>query len=187
METRRENLKILGAISATCAFPFAADELFGQEHVHPAPEKIALAGPFEPKFFSREEIQLISRIADLIIPNTDTPGAAAAGVPQYIDSVVAGNPKMQQELRGGLSMFGTEFLLKTEAEQIAILKPLSAEADAGRTPEGSLAELFGTLKNLTCDGYYTSQIGLVQELGYPGNTARSSFPGCTHEDQVHEH
>jgi len=131
METRRENLKILGAISATCAFPFSADELFGQDHVHPAPEKIEFPGPFKPKFFAPDEIKLISRIADLIIPETDTPGASAAGVPQYIDSVVAGNPAMQLELRGGLSMFGTDFLSKQKSNRSrfssrSALKPMPA-------------------------------------------------------------
>jgi hypothetical protein len=71
--------------------------------------------------------------------------------------------------------------LKTEAEQIAVLKALCDEVDSGRIPQGSAAEVFHTLKNLTCDGYYTSQIGLVQELGYSGNTAMASFEGCVHE------
>jgi gluconate 2-dehydrogenase gamma chain len=196
METRRETLKIIGAISASCAFPFSADELFGQEHVHPAPSgPIPPAGPFTPKFFTESEIQLISRISDLIIPATDTPGALAAGVPQYIDSVAAGNPAMQHQLRAGLPLFGPDFLSKTEAEQIAILRPLSESVndsvDDKQVPPDSPAQIFQTLKNLTCDGYYTSQIGLVQELGYSGNTVRESFPGCTHSDlhegQVHEH
>jgi hypothetical protein len=182
METRRDNLKIIAAIGTTCAFPFSADELFGgQEHVHPEAAPIVPAGPFTPKFFTAGEIKLISRVSDLIIPPTDTPGASAAGVPKYIDSVVAGNQAMQKQLRAGLPMLGKDFLSKSEAEQIAILKPLSDEADAGRTPKGSAAELFHTLKNLTCDGYYTSQIGLVQELGYHGNTALASFEGCVHE------
>jgi hypothetical protein len=186
METRRDNLKIIAAIGATCAFPFSADELYGgQEHQHPQADPglshIALAGPFTPKFFTAEEIKLISRISDLIIPNTDTPGASAAGVPQYIDFTVHNNPAMQKQLRHGLPMLGTDFLLKTEAEQIAVLKALCDEVDSGRIPQGSAAEVFHTLKNLTCDGYYTSQIGLVQELGYSGNTAMASFEGCVHE------
>jgi gluconate 2-dehydrogenase gamma chain len=203
MESRRETLKIIGAISASCAFPFSADELFGQEHVHPAPSgPVPPAGPFTPKFFTESEIQLISRISDLIIPATDTPGALAAGVPQYIDSVAAANPTMQHQIRAGLPLFGPDFLSQTEAEQIAVLRPLSDSLDAhqGDTHQGdanpvpadnSPAQIFQILKNLTCDGYYTSQIGLVQELGYSGNTARESFPGCTHSDlhegQVHEH
>ena len=40
---------------------------------------------------------MISRIADLIIPATDTPGAVGAGVPIYIDTVIAKN-KAQQKL-----------------------------------------------------------------------------------------
>ncbi len=182
METRRENLKIIAAIGATCAFPFSADELFGgQQHVHAYPGPPAPAGPFTPRFFTADEIKLISRIADLIIPPTDTPGAVAAGVPKYIDFLVSGNPAMQKQIRAGLTMLGTDFLSKTEAEQIATLRPLSDDADAGRIPAGSAAEVFHTLKNLTCDGYYTSQIGLVQELGYSGNTALASFEGCVHE------
>ena len=39
--------------------------------------------------------------------------------------------------------------------------------------------LFRLIKSLTADGYYTSRIGLVDELGYTGNTALASFPSCT--------
>ena len=39
--------------------------------------------------------------------------------------------------------------------------------------------LFRLIKNLTADGYYTSRIGLIDELGYTGNTALASFPSCT--------
>ena len=38
---------------------------------------------------------------------------------------------------------------------------------------------FRLLKNLTADGYYTSRVGLIDELGYKGNTALSQFPSCT--------
>ena len=60
METRRENLKILAAISATCAFPFSADELFGQEGIQPV-----------AKFLTEDELKLVARISDLIIPAGD--------------------------------------------------------------------------------------------------------------------
>ena len=43
----------------------------------------------------------------------------------------------------------------------------------------SSVRLFRLIKNLTADGYYTSRIGLVDELGYTGNTALASFPSCT--------
>ena len=38
---------------------------------------------------------------------------------------------------------------------------------------------FRLIKNLTADGYYTSRVGLLQELGYAGNTALAKFPACS--------
>jgi hypothetical protein len=170
METRRENLKILAAISATCAFPFSADELYGQQQVQPT-----------AKFLTDDELKLVSRIADLIIP-----GSTPAGVPYYIDAVVAGNASLQKDFRAILPKFG-DFLSKTESDQLAMLMPLCEEADAGHVEAGTEAALFRDIKNLTCDGYYTSKSGLVEELGYSGNMAMGSFPGCTHGDEIHEH
>ena len=45
----------------------------------------------------------ISRIADLIIPPTDTPGAVQARVPSYIDLVVSRNAEHQSVYRQGLA------------------------------------------------------------------------------------
>jgi hypothetical protein len=33
---------------------------------------------------------------------------------------------------------------------------------------------------MTIVGYYSSEIGLLQELHFKGNEALSSFPGCPH-------
>lgn len=131
-------------------------------------------------------MEVISRLADLIIPTTDTPGAIAAGVPQYIDSVLAGNKQLQKDVRAQLPAFSEGFLALDEKHQIAKLMPLSDAVDHGKDKAGSEAAFFRTIKNLTCDGYYTSRIGLVQELGYKGNQALASFPGCT-DEQIHEH
>ena len=38
--------------------------------------------------------------------------------------------------------------------------------------------LFRLIKNLTADGYYTSRVGLLEELGYTGNTVLARFPAC---------
>jgi hypothetical protein len=35
---------------------------------------------------------------------------------------------------------------------------------------------------MTADGYYTSRVGLVDELGYKGNTVLAAFPECTHPE-----
>lgn len=191
MDSRRDYLKIIGAVGATCVFPFSADELYGQEHMHaagPPHYNAPVVLPFEPKFFTAAEGLMIARIADLLIPPTDTPGAAAAGVPHYIDSVVAQNPRQQAVFREGLAWLGNEalharhktFLDLSEAEQIDMLTPLSAAADSGKLDSPG-AKFFNAMKSLTADGYYTSYAGLVQELGYQGNQALTSFEGCVHE------
>ena len=193
MKSRREALKIIGAVGVTCAFPFSANELYGQ-HVHQtgqAGQEEAKPGePFKPQFFTPAQFLVISRLTDLIIPPTDTPGAAAAGVPQYIDYVVSQNPKLQSVFQEGLR--GLEitsksisanagFLELTEAQQVQILSSLN-EAAAGqkRFTTESIAEggptFFRAIKSLTADGYYTSRIGLLQELGYNGNDYLAAFP-----------
>jgi hypothetical protein len=179
MQSRREALKIIGAVGVTCAFPFSANELYGQ-HVHPAVQAQPQPGP--PRFFTPPQLLLISCLTDLIIPPTDTPGAAAAGVPGYIDLVVNEDPKLQAIFREGLprldaiseSRFSTSnFLQLTETQQVEILTSLS-EASAG-----SDAEFFQAIKSLTADGYYTSRIGLLQELGYNGDAVLAAFPEFT--------
>jgi hypothetical protein len=183
MASRRESLKIIGAIGTTCAFPFSADELYGQ-HVHvsnPQPPE----GPYTPKFFSADEFETLSRVTELIIPTTDTPGAIGAGVPRYIDGVVSANPEHKKRFRDGLAWLNHEsarryrktFAKLTESQQIKLLTPLSEAVDSGGKM-GVGERFFEMVKNMTADGYYTSQIGLVRELGYSGNTALDKFPSC---------
>ena len=223
-ETRREALKILGTITATCAFPFPSNELYGQ-HVHPAADQGASGGTYSPSFFTVGEYAMVTRLTDVLIPPTDTPGAAAAGVPEYIDRVVSLNGEHQPLARAGLAWlaaearrrFSQDYLSLDEAQHVALLQPLSDAVDrdaqdqqraryrtsgTGRIyyvaitdatpparpavavkndPSDPLmpARFFRLAKNLTADGYYTSRVGLIEELGYSGNTFLASFPQCT--------
>jgi gluconate 2-dehydrogenase gamma chain len=229
-ETRRHALKMLGAVGVSCAFPFAGDELYGQ-HVHATLAQLTGAsGPYAPAFFTPAEYATLARLTDVIIPSTDTPGAAAAGVPEYIDRVVTLNAEHQPAIRAGLAWlerqakirFSREFLSLSEAEHVEILQPLSdaidrqqhdvqrgrfrtegqgkavyyvavTDRDQPARPATAPAALdadpalplrfFRLIKNLTADGYYTSRIGLVEELGYAGNTALGRFPACPVPEQ----
>jgi hypothetical protein len=171
MPDRREALKIIGAIGTTCAFPFSGAELYGQ-HVHPPAGASAEYGP--PKFFTPSEFQSISHLTDLIIPQTDTPGAVAAGVPAYIDYVVNTNEEWRNLFRQGLSWLGEkQFASMSKERQIELLTPL-VDSTSDELP----ARFARALKAMTADGYYTSRIGLMEDLGYKGNTVRDSFPSC---------
>ena len=181
MADRREALKIIGAIGSTCAFPFASDELYGQ-HVHQAGKPAVMP---MPKYFGATDFAVVSRIADLIIPPTDTPGAVGAGVPAYIDLLVSQSEAHQKVFRAGLEWIDAQsrkvyeepFTELTEEQQIAILTPLSDAVDGG-TLQAPAEKFFRAIKSMTADGYYTSKTGLVDELGYAGNTVMASFPAC---------
>lgn len=185
---RRSLLKIFGAIGATCAYPFASDELYGQTapaHVHPAHPPAQA----NPRFFNESDFKTISRIADLIIPETDTPGAVGAGVPEYIDMVISRNTDQQLAMADGLRWLDSEanrvaekkFVELTEEQQLSLLEPLCEAFDADPKSHARNVEFFSLMKSLTADGYYTSKIGLIDELGYTGDTALASFPDCVHE------
>ncbi|MBC7925717.1 MAG: gluconate 2-dehydrogenase subunit 3 family protein [Bryobacteraceae bacterium] len=172
-EDRRDALKIIGAIGATCAFPFSADELWGQTSPQPSGQR----------FFSSEDLKLVSRLCNLIIPDTNTPGAAASGVPAYIESVV--NEKAFRTGSTALDELankrnGKPFLALTEDQQIALLTPLCDAVD-NETAKTDAELFFGMMKKLTADGYFTSKVGLMQTLGYSGNHVMSEFTGCVHE------
>jgi hypothetical protein len=171
MPDRREALKIMGAIGTTCAFPFASNELYGQ-HVHPPPGHSAAYGP--PRFFTPEELTTVSRIADLIIPPTETPGAVQAGVPAYIDYVVDSNEEWRNLYRQGIAWLRREhFDQMSQQDQISLL-----ERYIDQPGDDLPVRFFRAIKSMTADGFYTSEAGLVQDLGYKGNTVLASFPSC---------
>jgi len=215
---------MLGTVTATCAFPFASDELYGQ-HVAPEHAQAPVAGPYKPSFFTADEYTLLSRLTDVIVPDTDTPGAVRAGVPEYIDRVVSLNEEHQPLARAGLAWLASEshrrfsraYAELDDSQHAGLLQPLSeavdkevqeqqqaryrtlpvgrvyyfAVTDAAQPARPAVAisndpadarmpiRFFRLIKNLTADGYYTSRVGLLEELGYTGNTFRPAFPGCS--------
>jgi hypothetical protein len=165
---RRGALKILGAIGASCVGPVAGDELYGRTADEPAGSNT---------FFTPADFATISRIAGLIIP-----GAVPAGVPAYIDLIVSRNPAHQSLMSDGLRWLDQKgkFLDLSESQQLTILEPLCEASDSGHT-QGRMVQFFALLKGLTTDGYYTSKVGLMDDLGYQGNTAHATYPDCPHE------
>lgn len=138
---------------------------------------IAAAGTAKLRFFSPEEKEVIATVADIIIPCDEvSAGARAAGVPEWIDFVVANSPDgVQQQWREGLGALdrlcvesaGRKFLeLKREGQQ-RLLEQLAEREFAPGTPA---ERFFALAKEATVNGYYTSEIGLMKDLRYQGGT-----------------
>ncbi len=115
---------------------------------------------------------LVDQISELIMPATDTPGARAARVVDFVDTIVGEwyhDDERAAFLRGLADVdsraqadFTKAFLDCTEAQQAAILTGLDAESRA--LPVGSPPHFFSRIKGMTLSGYYSGEIGYTQEL-----------------------
>jgi glucoside 3-dehydrogenase (cytochrome c) hitch-hiker subunit len=146
---------------------------------------------WEPKFFDAHQNETLVALTDLIIPATNTPGAKAALVNRYADLLYKEETgERQQEIIQALAWFdgrslslhNKPFVSLTRTEQTALLTPLADPAKASPEDETGV-KAFGFIKDLTIFGYYTSKIGLDEELQYQGDTYNTSFPGaCKHPE-----
>lgn len=157
-------------------------------------------GPaWQPRALSAEQDRLVTGIAEAILPATDTPGAEAAQVNRFIDLLLSDwlEPEEKERFLAGLAelegvcqdRFGRSFLDLTPEEQIAVLAPLDEEAAEIRraATTAGVAEIeeppfFLTMKEWTLTGYYTSEIGMTQELQHL--KVAGSYAGCVPLDEV---
>ena len=167
--TRREALKTAAA-AATLPAVIAADA--------EAAPLVQIAAPYAPKNLSTAEFRLLTTLVDMIIPASDTPGAAAAGVDRYIDEELSKDETLGSTIRSGLAALEEAGFSSWDANKRVALLTEYSEASGVR------GEFFQLLKDLTVDGYYSSEIGLARELGYKGNSFLEEFPGCTHEEHL---
>ena len=169
MKSRRDALKAL-AVTA------AAPSLMAQsQHQHPAESLLQIsAAQRKPKFFTPGEIELLNTLTDIIIPRSDTPGAADAGVPLLLDLDAANKAALGERWRSELAFAKDE--LKKYDSPLAMITAFSKEEDTHG------ARLFRMLKDATIDIYYSTREGLVTELGWHGNTFLAEFKGCTHKE-----
>jgi gluconate 2-dehydrogenase gamma chain len=145
------------------------------------------AGNYAPKYLSAPQYATLVALCDLIIPKDEKSGGAVeAGAPEFIDLLTSENPKYQLKLGGGLfwldgfctDRFGKVFLDCAPEQKKEVLDRIAFRKNAKKDPSLSQGvAFFAFLRNLTCDGYYTSKIGIA-DLGYIGNTSLREFPGC---------
>ena len=160
---RRDVLRGLasGAAAPLLGSLFPAELMSWGREVHLA----AAAGQPAAGSLPAGVVQTLTAACERIIPADETPGATAAGVPAFIDRMLADwydQPERTRVMAGIVSLdsisrtrFSRAFAVCSNVEQDALLLELDREGPS---------HWFGTVKYLTIWGYFTSEVGVVHEL-----------------------
>jgi hypothetical protein len=190
---RREVLKFLAAGAALPALSPSVMAFF-----HEAQAQVG-AG-YKPRTLSPQQDATVVAMSDLIIPATDTPGAKAARVNDFIDVILTewATDTERQDFLNGLAgvdkrstdLYGKNFTDASTEQQTTLLRAMddstmAAHAEHRRRHGNTIPEerdkqlhdsFWYVFKGITLHGYYTSEIGFSQELNQqiiPG-----AFHGC---------
>jgi hypothetical protein len=177
---RRDILKMLatGAVLPVFSSPLAAFFRGAQAQTGPG---------YKLRTLNPHQNATVVVMTDLIIPETDTPGAKGARVNEFIDVILTewATPEERQNFLQGLAgvdkqsqeLFGKDFVDATPVQQVTLLRAMDdfAASERGQKPEkhGNTVPEFDTqlrgnfydiFRGITLHGYYTSEIGFTQEL-----------------------
>jgi len=186
--TRRDVLRTLGiGVAGGSVLRVIPAEAAALVHQMVHKEKTAAAGKYAPKYFSAHQYETLTALCDAIIPKDEKSGGAIeAGAPEFIDLLTSENPDFQLKLGGGLywldatctDRYNHLFMDCTPDQKKEILELIAYRKNAKKDPSLSQGvAFFAFLRNFTCDGFYTSKIGIA-DLQYIGNTSLHEFPGC---------
>ena len=143
-----------------------------------------------PRVFTPHQNATVVELTELIIPRTETAGARDARVNEFIDTVLDDAAPAEREafLRGlewldgrSRETFGTDFIDATPAGRTALLTAVSSPDNGGQADREGVA-FFEAVKRLTVTGYYTSEIGMLEELGDDGTLHFAEKRGCLHPE-----
>jgi gluconate 2-dehydrogenase subunit 3-like protein len=187
--TRRDALKTLVAgIGAATVIPLIPAEVAEAAQKAIAKRKAAGAAP---KFFTPTQHHTVDILSELIIPSDDrSPGAKAAQVADYIDFALSEAPAEAKAVwteglaaldAASASQNGKPFADATPDQQTAILTDASKNEF---NPTTTLEKFFREAKGRTIFAYYTSKIGIHEELKYKGNQFLPEFVGCDHPEHM---
>jgi hypothetical protein len=174
---RRDAIRFL---AGTAALPLASQELLALgRRLRPARRRLRVLDP--------HQTETVATIAELIIPATDTPGARAAGVHEFVDLMLAEwfNTEERDRFIRGLAdvdaraqaACGKTFVECAPTEQTHLLTILDQEVTQERQAQSEGLKLKGrdaapqrhffyVMKRLTLVGYYTSEVGATREVHY---------------------
>lgn len=127
-------------------------------------------GPPSAPVFTAQQRALMTTLSERVMPTTDTPGAIAAGVPEYIEKLLAdwSLPEDRKPILAGLDAIEAR---SRSDYKVAADKASPAQQDAlltlameDKLPGGG--DFFDKFRQLVLTGYFTSEVGITQEREY---------------------
>lgn len=158
-----------------------------------------------PRTLNPHQDATVTAIADLIIPRTETPGAADIGVNHFIDLILTEwyHEEERNRFLNGLAdvdartqaSFGKKFIECTAVQHAEIMMALgeqmTEEANAvrfGRRYRGAMPNpdknFYYMVRSLTLTAYYTSEEGATNELGF--EVIPAGHEGCASAQDAQE-
>ena len=132
------------------------------------------------RFLNMTQENLLEDIVSIIIPEGEKPGAKSLGVHSFVQKMVADcyEPKAQEEFKMGLDdiektaqlAHNQSFTVLNAVQKEEILRGVSLSADVKQK------EFFASIKNLTIQGYTSSEYVMVNHYNY--EMAPGHFYGC---------
>lgn len=187
-QDRREWLKTSAAALGASLLPLPAASGERRQAATPPTKPAASSAQNKPtgRFFTPAEHAMVEELSETIIPaDSHSGGAKAAKVADYIDQFLRETYDDNQKAlwREGLRLVDLmsrhyqqkSFVDSAPGERIALLQVLSDNDQMTDLPE---VRFFIELKQLTVRGYYTSKIGIHDELEYKGNRILEEYVGC---------
>ncbi|HZP48968.1 MAG TPA: gluconate 2-dehydrogenase subunit 3 family protein [Vicinamibacterales bacterium] len=178
--SRRDALTLLagGPVAAALAWtPAEAEQAAARARQAPR--------PFAPAFFTPHEYATVRALVDLIIPRDERSGSATdAGVPEFMDFMMADQPRRQTAMRGGLALvdvlalerFDRRFLDAPDPQRRSLLDEIAYTTNDDPAVAHAVA-FFSTFRDLTASGFWTTKMG-IDDLRYEGNRFVSEWNGC---------
>jgi hypothetical protein len=134
----------------------------------------------QTRFLSADQSKSLAAIVETIIPKTDTPGAGELGVGDFVQKMVKDcyDSKTQTAFTSGISNLdgqsvqksGKSFADAGKEQRMQLLQALEKSQDS------SEKSFFSLLKNLTIQGYMTSEYVMTNITHYEMVPAR--YHGC---------
>jgi Gluconate 2-dehydrogenase subunit 3 len=190
---RRALTQLVAGAAGVASVPFWVESLCAQaraEALTQPAQAAVTASSWSPSVLTPRQNEAVIALTELIIPATDTPGAKAALVNRFVDRVLStADAKERSEFIQGLTWLddrcrervGKDIAAASDTELSTVLTPLAAEGASAAADAPGVA-FFHAIKSMTITGYYTTEIGLRQELGDDGRMMLGAFEGCTHPE-----